>query len=90
MFDIKYFYPLITEDLFAPFIFAERNTNVSTNDCEIIFHARKSLLYKKVETWVKIKSVKFDVTMGTSSLNLFTKKALKQILKIFDQSPYYL
>ena len=38
--------------------------NIPENDKKIINHARKSLLFKKQQTWIKKESGLFDVTMG--------------------------
>ena len=65
MFDIKDFYPSIKEDLLNTALeFAANHVNISTDDREIIHHARKSLLFNKNETWIKKSSNTFDVTMG--------------------------
>ena len=65
MFDIKDYYQSITENLLNSAIeFATNYTYVSNNDREIIYHARKSLLFNNNETWVKKSGHTFDVTMG--------------------------
>ena len=65
MFDVKDFYPSITEKLLKNAItFAKRSTTIERKDEEIIFHARKSLLFNKKESWVKKGNELFDVTMG--------------------------
>ena len=38
--------------------------NILENDKKIINHARKSLLFKKQQTWIKKENGLFDVTMG--------------------------
>ena len=64
MFDIKDFYPSITETLLRNAMnFAKRHTNVSKKDIELIYHARKSLLFNENDTWMKKEGL-FDVTMG--------------------------
>ena len=47
-------------------LFAQISADISSNDIEIIFHCRKSLLYHDNELWIK-KDGKgdFDVTMGS-------------------------
>lgn len=67
IFDIKDFYPSISMDLLIKSIdFACQHINISPKDKEIIFHARKSLLYDKEIPWVKrTGSPDFDVTMGS-------------------------
>ena len=65
-FDIVEFYPSITEGLLSKALgFAKAHTPVSTQDEEIIWHARKSLLFGDHSTWVKKESGQFDVTMGS-------------------------
>ena len=65
VFDVKDFYPSITEELLSKAIyFANRIINISAKDKEIIHHARKSLLFNNKETWVKKGDKLFDVTMG--------------------------
>ena len=65
MFDVKDFYPSISKKLLVNAIkFAERTLRISQKDKEIIFHARKSLLFNKGESWIKKGDKLFDVTMG--------------------------
>ena len=65
MFDIKDFYPSIKENLLRNALsFAKRHIAVSKEDIDIIFHARKSLLFNDNETWMKKNGGLFDVTMG--------------------------
>ena len=40
------------------------HTNISKSDFEVIFHARKSLLFHSNQPWIKRDSNTFDVTMG--------------------------
>ena len=48
VFDIQEFYPSITEKLLKDTLaFAERYVNIEPNELELIFHARRSLLYCK-------------------------------------------
>ena len=44
--------------------FTNSYINIPENDKKIINHARKSLLFKKQQTWSKKESGLFDVTMG--------------------------
>ena len=37
---------------------------ITRKDIEVIFHARKSILYNNGEPWLKKEGVSFDVTMG--------------------------
>ena len=65
IFDIKDFYPSITETLLEKAIhFARTRTPISSENIEIIHHARKSLLFSENGTWIKKNSGLFDVTMG--------------------------
>ena len=65
IFDIKDFYPSIKESLLKNALnFAEEYINITNEDKIIINHARKSLLFKEKETWMKKDSGLFDVTMG--------------------------
>ena len=65
VFDIKDFYPSISEKLLNDAInFAKQHVNITPEDLEIIHHARKSLLYNKNSPWQKKNSNLFDVTMG--------------------------
>ena len=66
MFDIKDFYPSIKEGLLIEALeFAKQHVAINSKDRETIFHARKSLLYKEGEPWIKKQSNNFDVTMGS-------------------------
>ena len=65
MFDIKDFYPSISKKLLTDSLkFAETKINIDQNDKDIIYHARKSLLFNKNDTWMKKGNDLFDVTMG--------------------------
>ena len=44
--------------------FAVEYKNVSKNDCEVIFHVQKSLLFHSNQPWIKRDSDTFDVTLG--------------------------
>ena len=64
VFDIKDFYPSIKEALLIKAInFAEKLVNITNEFKVIIKHARKSLLYKNNEPWMKKYSLLFDATM---------------------------
>ena len=45
--------------------FAAEHTDMNKNDFEVIFHARKSLLFHFNQPWIKRDSHTFDVKMGT-------------------------
>lgn len=65
MFDIKDFYPSITEPLLMKALnFAEKHTRIPKEDIAIIKQARQSLLFNNNETWMKKESGLFDVTQG--------------------------
>ena len=65
MFDIKEFYPSITEKLLKNAInFSNKHVKISSDELRIIQHARKSLLFNQGEPWVKKSNAEFDVTMG--------------------------
>ena len=65
-FDIVEFYPSISEELLRKAIdFTKQHVNIPSNEIEVIFHARKSLLFSKNEAWSKKDgNGLFDVTMG--------------------------
>ena len=63
--DIKDFYPSIKETLLKNALqFDAKNLDINRNDFEVIFHARKSLLFHPNQSWIKRDSHTFDVTMG--------------------------
>ena len=65
VFDIENFYPSISEKLLGDALkFAKEKVKIKKIDFDTIMHARKSLLYKKGEPWIKKTSGIFDVTMG--------------------------
>ena len=64
MFDIKDFYPSITQDLLNKALnFASEYIYISKCDIDVINHARKSLLFDGSNTWIKKQGL-FDVSMG--------------------------
>ena len=64
-FDIKDFYSSIKETLLNEAIqLAKEHMSITRKDIEVIFHARKLILYNNGETWLKKEGVSFDVTMG--------------------------
>ena len=65
MFDINDFYPSIQEELLNKGLrFAQEYIDVTSEDREIIYRARKSLLFDENDTWMKKQSGLFDITMG--------------------------
>ena len=66
-FDIKDFYPSIKETLLNEAIqFVKEHVPITREDVEVIFQARKSVLYNNGEPWVKKEGGSFDVTMGAN------------------------
>ena len=64
-FDMKDFCPSIKETLLHEAIqFAKEHVAVTRKDVEVTFQARKSVLCKDGEPWVKKEGGSFDVTMG--------------------------
>ena len=65
VFDIKDFYPSISEYLVMEALnFAKRHLMISKDDIETIRYARKSLLFDSSHAWIKRDGGLFDVTMG--------------------------
>ena len=66
-FDIKDFYPSITENtLECALTYAKEHLSISDNDLRIIRHCRKSLLFHEDTPWIKKGNGSlFDVTMGS-------------------------
>ena len=44
--------------------FAKAHTTIGIKEMEIIFHARKSVIFDNNGTWIKKEGGLFDVTMG--------------------------
>ena len=64
IFDIKDFYLSIAEKLLTNALnFAKETTNMSKEDMQIMYHARKSLLLSNEKHWMKREGNLFDVTM---------------------------
>ena len=64
-FYINDFYLSIKEVLLHKAIqFAKEQVSITRKDKEVIFHARKSVLYNNRELWVREESGSFDVTIG--------------------------
>ena len=66
-FDIVEFYPSISENLLKKALeFAKSISSLTEEEINIIWHARKSLLFSKDEVWIKKGDHElFDVTMGS-------------------------
>ena len=65
IFDIKEFYPSITENLLKKALkFAEKHTQITDQEKSIIHQARKSLLFNNEHVWMKKEGGLSDVTMG--------------------------
>ena len=64
MFDIKDFYPSITQDLLNKALnFTSEYMYISKCDIDVINDARKSLLFDGSHTWIKKQGSLFDVSM---------------------------
>ena len=64
MLNIKDFFTSIQEELLNKRLrFAQKYIDITSKDIEIIYHARKSLLFDEKDTWMKKQSGLFDVTM---------------------------
>ena len=64
-FDVKDFYSFIKETFLHEVLqFAKEHVPITRKDVEVIFHARKSVLYNDGEPWVKKEGGSFDVNMG--------------------------
>ena len=62
MFDIKDFYPSITQDLLNRALnFASEYIYISKSDIDVIHHAKKPLLFDGSHTWIKKQGGLFDV-----------------------------
>ena len=65
IFNIKDFYPSISEKLLTNALnVAKEITDISREDIQIMYHARKSLLFSNEKPWMKREGKIFDVTMG--------------------------
>ena len=65
IFDIKDFYPSISEKLLTNALnFAKEITDISREDMQIMYHARKYFLFSNEKPWMKREVNLFDVTMG--------------------------
>ena len=67
IFDIESFYPSISQQLLESALnYAESLTRVTSEEREIVLHARKSLLYHEGSYWSKKSGDLFDVGMGSN------------------------
>ena len=65
-FDIEEFYPSISQDLLNKALdFASVHENITTDERNIIIHAKNSILIHKQQPWQKKGNSTFDVTMGS-------------------------
>ena len=65
IFDIKDFYPSILEKLLTNTPnFAKEITDINREDIQLMYYARKSLLFCNEKPWMKREGNLFDVTMG--------------------------
>ena len=66
MFDVVEFYPSITPQLMkAALDFAAAYVNITSEEWQIIEHAKDSILVGNKEIWKKKSNQLFDVTMGS-------------------------
>ena len=66
MFDIKDFFPSITQDLLKKALnFAGEYIYISKCDIDVLNHARKSILSDGSHVWIKKQGGLLDVSMGT-------------------------
>ena len=93
MLDIKDFHPSIQEELLNKGLrFTQMYMDITSKDTEIIYQARKSLLFNEKETWMKTEGDLFDVTMeacdgaevceltGTYMLSLISEKYISDFI----------
>ena len=90
IFDIKEFYPSITENLLKKAItFAEAHTPFSDDHKAIIHHARKSLHFNDQQTCIKRGSGLFNVTMaaydGAEVCELVGNYLLYELSKLYEK-----
>ena len=90
-FDVVEFYPSIGEQLLRQALsFAEQFTTIEPREMDIIFHARKSLLFHDGRPWMKDKGDMFDVTMGSydgaETCELVGAFLLNQLSSLVDRS----
>ena len=91
IFDIKDFYPSISEKLLTNALnFAEEITDICRKDMQIMYHARKSLLLTNEKPWMKIEGSPFNVTIwaydGAEVCELVGIFVLKKISEKYDKN----
>ena len=65
IFEIEDFYPSIPEKLLTKVLkFSKEITDISRDDMQVTYHARKSLLFSDEKPWMKRQWKFFDFTMG--------------------------
>ena len=65
IFHIKDFYPSISEKLLTNALnFVKEIIDISREDMQIMYHARKALLFSNEKPWMKREGNLFDVTIG--------------------------
>ena len=95
-FDIKEFYPSITQDLLNKALnVSSEYIYISKCDVDVINHTRKSLLFDGSNIWIKKQGCFFDVSMGaydgaeewelvgTYMLNVLSKKCNKNDFSLY-------
>ena len=96
-FDIKQFYPSITEEILdTAIIFAKSHSDINKVELRTIKHCRKSLLFSNNEAWKKKSTDScFDVTMGSYGgteicelVGIYTEESITHYEYNFRQSGY--
>ena len=95
-FDIKSFYPNITERILKNALsWARSLIKITKADENLIFMARRSFLFIEGRSWVKKENSTFDVTMGAFDgaevaefIGIFILDKLSSIMKISDFALY--
>ena len=93
-YDIDSFYPSITKELFKKSIeYAKQFTDITEEEEEILWHARKSFVVKDGKVWVKKNGKDFDVTMGSPDgaevAELVGLYLLNKVKKVLPNSGLY-
>ena len=86
-FDIEEFYPSITKHILLKAIeHAKLYTSITQQELDIIFRARKSLLFSKNKPWEKtINELLFEITMGRYDSRKICELVGLYILSIFGK-----
>ena len=86
MFDIKGFYPFITQDLLNKALnFASEYIRILKSDIDVMHHSRKSLLFDGSHTWIKKEGGLFDGSMGSYDRAEVCKLVGRYILNLLSR-----